>query len=133
MRRSLLLLALGLAAFACGPDGGGGDDDAPIDAPSGAPDAFAGPFDDFPEDPVIDGGGTPPNAPDLFGDPGSGSPTGGPCLVEPEVGTLFPRNWLRPRFSWIAGAGQNLFELRLTAANETSPLVVYTTSTTWTM
>jgi hypothetical protein len=83
---------------------------------------FDGPYDDFPVGPIVDGD-APDNADDLFGDPNSGEPTGGPCLVEPEIGTLFPRNWLRPRFSWLATGGQNLFELRITAENETNPLV----------
>lgn len=56
-----------------------------------------------------------------------------PCLVEPEPGTLFPKNWLPPRFSWIAGAGANLFELHVTVDNQAKDLVVYTTATSWTM
>ncbi len=69
----------------------------------------------------------------LFGPAGSGDPSGGPCLFEPETDTLFPHNWLRPRFRWNAGAGQNLFELRLHTTAETDDLVVYTASTSWTM
>src|SRR5262245_61148281 len=71
------------------PDGGG------------RPDAFVmqpvGPsvFTDFPANPMIDPG-VPANAPALFAP--QGDPTGGPCLLEPEMGSLFPRNWLRPRF-----------------------------------
>ena len=34
--------------------------------------------------------GAPANAPDLFADPGAA--TGGPCLLEPELGSQFPRN-----------------------------------------
>ncbi|HXI55509.1 MAG TPA: hypothetical protein VNO55_05590, partial [Polyangia bacterium] len=48
-------------------------------------------------------------------------------------GTLFPANWLRPRFSFQAPVGQSLFELRLHSASEKNDLVVYTTSPTWTM
>jgi hypothetical protein len=133
--RRLLLVGIAMAA-GCGPHDGnhgddGGGDDAAVDARV-APHAFSGPYDDFPGDPVIDTG-APTDAPGLFGDPTSGDPTGGPCLAEPEIGTLFPRNWLRPRFSWMPMAGENLYELRLTTANETNPLVVYTTATTWTM
>jgi len=125
MRASWLLV---LAVTACGShaghhDAGNGD---------GGIDAFAGPFPDFPPGPIIDTG-APADAPGLFGNPGSGAATGGPCMVEPEIGTLFPRNWLRPRFSWVPMGGENLFELRLTAANQINPLVVYTTATTWTM
>jgi hypothetical protein len=91
-----------------------------------------GPFSDFPPDPVIDPSASP-EAPTLFGDPNSGDPSGGPCLVEPEVGALFPKNWLRPRFRFIPAPGQNLFEIRLHAENQTNDLVVYTGSATWTM
>lgn len=125
--RPLVLLAL-LAA--CGNhhpragDGGTGD---------GAPlDAFEGPYSDFPVDPIIDTG-APMESGTLFGDPAQGLQTGGPCLIEPEIGTLFPKNWLRPRFTWIPTGSENFFELRLTAANQVNPLVVYTTATSWTM
>ena len=126
--RKLVLVAL---IAACGPhhphggDGGGGDDGASIDA-------FDGPYNDFPVDPIIDTG-APMASGTLFGDPTQGAQTGGPCLVEPEVGTLFPKNWLRPRFSWVPSGTENFFELRVTAANQINPLVVYTTATTWTM
>lgn len=93
-------------------------------------DAFTGPFSDFPATPVVDPS-APGNAGMLFG--GTGASSGGPCLIEPEVGTLFPQNWLRPRFSWVPAGSENLFELRLHAANELQDLVVYTASSTWTM
>jgi hypothetical protein len=118
-----------LALCACGShvghhgDGGTGD---------GGPDAFAGPFPDFPATPVIDTG-APADSGMLFGDPASGAATGGPCMIEPEIGTLFPNNWLRPRFTWVPTGSENFFELRLTAANQINPLVVYTTQTSWTM
>jgi hypothetical protein len=105
----------------------------------GSPDAiFDGPYADFPSSPVIDdadggGGSVPSNAPQLFGDADAGASSGGPCLVEPEIGALFPNNWLRPRFHFIAPSGENLFEIRLHAAKETDDLVVYTASTSWTM
>src|SRR5580704_2838062 len=104
----MLSRPLGIAALvsliglgACGPrhtgdgngpgsDGGTGDAPPPIDA-------FAGPYSDFPADPIIDGSDTPANGSTLFGAAGTGSATGGPCLIEPELGTLFPDNWLRPR------------------------------------
>jgi hypothetical protein len=92
----------------------------------------SGPWSDFPTDPVLDPS-APPNAPALFGPAGSGDPSGGPCLMEPEPGALFPRNWLRPRFRVTPGAGQNLFEIRIHTDAEASDLVVYTASTTWTM
>jgi len=91
-----------------------------------------GPFSDFPSTPILDGS-APANSPTLFGAGGSGMPTGGPCLSEPEIGALFPNNWLRPRFVFAASGGQNLFEIRLHAASQANDLVVYTTNTTWTM
>jgi hypothetical protein len=127
-------------AASCGPHTGGSSDDddhgADDAAATAGPDAFDGPWDDFPTAPIVDtdgGATTPPGAPGLFGDAGTGATTGGPCLIEPELGTLFPRNWLRPRFAWTATGGQNLFELRLTAADQRQPLIVYTTATHWTM
>src|SRR5512132_965299 len=92
----------------------------------------SGPFADFPGDPIIDPS-APADAPALFGPAGSGDPSGGPCLFEPEPGTLFPSNWLRPRFRFDGGANQNLFEIRLHTSDEIDDLVVYTSSTTWTM
>ena len=124
VRRFILLLIPLLAA--CGKHDAGTTVDAFVI------DAFAGPFPDFPVDPIVDTGVTP-DVPGLFGDPTSGAAMGGPCLVEPEVGTLFPNNWLRPRFSWIASGTENMFELQLTAANQINPLIVYTSATSWTM
>jgi hypothetical protein len=104
-----------------------------------------GPFTDFDADPVLDspdGGAAdgavevspPVNAAALFGPPNQGAQTGGPCLIEPEVGTLYPNNWLRPRFAWtVPNSAENLFELRLHVDNQTNDLVVYTTQTQWTM
>ncbi len=92
---------------------------------------------DFPSSPVLDvpdgGVAAPSNAAQLFGSPSQGAQSGGPCLIEPEVGSLYPKNWLRPRFRWVPAAGENLFELRLHAANQTNDLVVYTAATEWTM
>lgn len=96
-----------------------------------------GPFADFPKEPVLDassgGAPLPANIGTLFGAVGSGNPSGGPCLIEPEPGTLFPNNWLRPRFKLAAVGGQNVFEIRIHAENEINDLVVYTTSPTWKM
>ena len=84
---------------------------------------------DFPTTPVMVGS-APANAATIFGPAGSGSP-GGPCLIEPQDNTLFPYNWLRPRFRFTAGAG--LYEIRIHASNQANDLVVYTTDTKWTM
>jgi len=84
---------------------------------------------DFPTTPIV-AGGAPANAGTIFGGAGTGS-SGGPCLIEPQDNTLFPNNWLRPRFRFTSGAG--LYEIRLHAGNQANDLVVYTTETTWTM
>lgn len=102
-------------------------------------DAYTGPYADFPKDPIIDtadGGGsaTPQNAPQLFaGGSAGGADVKAPCLVEPEIGSMVPRNWLRPRFRWVQPGGSNLFEIRVHAANQTNDLVVYTRSSAWVM
>ncbi len=95
------------------------------------------PCTDFPPTPIIDtppGGSAPPSdVGSTFGPAGSGSATGGPCLLDPEDGSLFPKNWLRPRFALTPGMGEDTFEIRVHADIETNDLVVYTTGTTWTM
>ena len=133
------LASIVAAATSCASHvAGSGTDGGTIDGVPAPIDAFAGPYADFPTQPILDPAGAsnpaaPTNAGDLFGAAGSGAATGGPCLVEPEVGTLFPQNWLRPRFSWVPSGSENLFELRVTAGNQLNPLVVYTSATTWTM
>lgn len=124
-------LAVALVA-GCASKHGNGNGNGSADA--GGIDAYGGPFPDFPATPIADSGSASPpgNAATLFGAPGTGS-AGGPCMIEPEIGTLYPQNWLRPRFTWLASGSENLFELRITAANEVNPLVVYTTATQWTM
>jgi hypothetical protein len=121
----------GTAGSTTGTNSGSGGD---IGLGGGAP---VGPFADFPAQPVLDAtAGVTPVPADiatLFGGPGTGEPAGGPCLIEPEPGTLFPNNWLRPRFSMAPVGGQNVFEIRIHATNETNDLVVYTTSPTWKM
>jgi hypothetical protein len=124
-------------------DGTGGDvmftTDSPVFGEGGLP---TGPFTDFPATPILDmpdggvpdaGTSAPANSATLFGPASQGAQAGGPCLVEPEIGSLYPQNWLRPRFHWIAANGENLFEIRLHVANQTNDLVVYTTDVYWTM
>lgn len=96
-----------------------------------APVEPTGPVTDFPA-PVLDGT-APTNSPTLFGPPSQGATSGGPCLIEPENDVVYPQNWLRPRFTWNAVNGENLFELRLHVANQIDDSVVYSTNTTWTM
>lgn len=156
---SILAVALAAACGGSGSSGGGGaggeksvphddggtsvstvpDGDVPtlgggaIDGGQGstAPVQPTGPVTDFPA-PVLDGN-VPSGAAALFGPPGQGDPAGGPCLVEPSSDVLYPQNWLRPRFTWTAANGEDVFELRLHVANQIDDLVVYTTNSTWTM
>lgn len=95
----------------------------------GSVESNSGTFTDFPA-PIIDVG-APTNAAEIFGATPAGTATA-PCLSEPEIGALYPRNWLRPRFSFVA-PGATLFEIRLEIENQTAPLIVYTTSTAWKM
>jgi hypothetical protein len=125
------LIGLALAVAGCGggeiTDGHNGTPDGSVGNP--------GPYSDFPSTPFLDTG-VPNNAPALFGAADAtdgGMPGAGPCLTDPEIGSLFPRNWLRMRFHFTPAQGQNLFELRVHAAAEVNDLVVYTTQTTWTM
>lgn len=83
--------------------------------------------DDF-KVPVLDAD-VPAGAPGLFGAPGQAS--SGPCLVEPELGTLFPRNWLRPRFRFNAANQENLFEIKIDVPYEKTPLFIYTRNSTY--
>ena len=88
--------------------------------------------DDFGGGPVgPDGtsGSVPSGAAQIFSASGGGS--NGPCLYEPQDGTLFPNNWLRPRFSWTSTG--DLYELRVSGGNQADDLIVYTDQTTWTM
>jgi hypothetical protein len=156
-RRSLgLLLAVlsggGIAATnACGssengssfPVDSGSSDDGSTPLSDSGPglggDGSTGPHADFPASPIIDtpdgGPGAPANSAALFSGAGAPADAGAdaPCLVESEVGSLLPKNWLRPRFGWQSGGGENLYELRVHADNQLNDLVVYTTATEWTM
>ncbi len=133
----LLFITLSAAALlgACGPVRVGFENDSgPADVyvePDVGPDVAA-PTPIFPASPIIDGN-APANAPTLFGSPDSGAAAGGPCLAEPEIGTLIPQAWLRPRFRWIAPKGENLFELRVHVDGQPNDLLVYTTNSSWTM
>jgi hypothetical protein len=71
----------------------------------------------------------PANVASLF----SGSPgPGGPCIVDPPDGALFPNNWVRPRIRFQpASAAQTLFQVRVHADRQKNDLVVYTRSRTW--
>jgi hypothetical protein len=80
--------------------------------------------------PVL-GAGVLASAPALFAAPDVG--TDGPCVYEPEMGALFPNNWMRLRFRFTTTHQENLFEIKLVIPNETSPLVIYTAQSPYTL
>ncbi len=136
--RASTLIVCGLSAsvaLGCAPSGGHADPDGATPPPTidaSSPDAPSGgpPYSDFPAAPVLNTG-APADAPMLFGM--GGTATGGPCLIEPEIGTLFPNNWLRPRFTLVPAPGENLFEIRLHVDSQVNDLVIYSTTVRWTM
>ena len=66
----------------------------------------------------------------LFSGAASGT---GPCVVEPQDGTMFPRNWLRPRVNFYnAGSGQK-YRFTFHADREANDLVAYTSKIPWAM
>ena len=83
---------------------------------------------DFPAAPIVTGG-APSNAATMFG--GSGA-AAAPCLTEPEDGSLFPNNWLRPRVK-VSAPGAQVLEIRFHASMEANDLVVYTGQDSWAM
>lgn len=139
---ALAATATWIVIAACGEDSGESTFHEGVDSGSVVPDSgpsvfggdvSTGPYEDFPKDPVIDGT-TPANAAELFANGGAGTDSGsGPCLLEPEIGSLVPQNWLRPRFRWVPTADADIFEIRVHADNQSNDLVVYTTSPSWTM
>jgi hypothetical protein len=126
------------STFSGGPDGGsvGFGDSGVLPPPTaGDPPPRCNPCNDFPS-PIMDpaNGGPPANAAALFGAAPSGTPANNdPCLVEPEPGAIYPRNWLRPRVRWTTAGSADLFEIRFKVANQTSDLVVYTKAKEWKM
>src|SRR5450631_3599752 len=62
----------------------------------------------------------------MFGQP-SGS---GPCVTEPEDGSLFPNNWLRPR---VRVPGASYMKITVHADLEANDLVAYASGETWKM
>ena len=112
------------------------------DASSAAQDSgfngpLTGPFGDLPATPILDmpdgGAAAPSGSAQLFGPPSQGAQSGGPCLVEPRVGALYPNNWLRPRFAWDDAELRACSSCASHADNQTNDLVVYTTQLQWTM
>ncbi len=86
----------GAAGAAGSGSGVGGFGNWPVTGAAGTsiiPESCNGKCTDFPLEPRFDVGVSRDVA-GMFG-----APTGaaGPCVTEPENGTLFPNNWLRPR------------------------------------
>jgi hypothetical protein len=86
---------------------------------------------DFKSSPISD-----PKSPSAIpGNPASqfsGSPSGsGPCVTEPEDGSLLPYNWTRPRIKWTGASG--LVQITVHADIEANDLIVYTTADNWIM
>lgn len=86
---------------------------------------------DFPAAPVIADPMLPANIGDLFA--AGEQPTGGPCVAEPAMDAMIPRNWTPLFFEWSAPSGQNVFEIKIVVDNQVNPLVVYTTGSTFTV
>jgi len=108
-----------------------GDGGAPEEG--GAP-AMHGDATDLPQEPILEDG-VPANAPELFG-AATDDAAGALCVLEPQLsadgadGAMFPSNWLRPRFRFVAD-DFDLFELRLHSDAERNDLVVYTKEPSW--
>jgi hypothetical protein len=83
---------------------------------------------DFPATPIITGG-APANAPSMFGATGTAA---GPCISEPENGTLLPNNWLRPRVK-VSVPASSVLQITFHSVKEANDLVVYTAGDNWTM
>lgn len=157
-RPSVPLALLGLLAGCAGatiiPQGGGGGSGGGGNAGSGGlsidldakapttgvpPDQGAAPIacpdptacTDFPTAAIIDPK-SPTAVPSNPASQFSGSPSGsGPCVTEPEDGSLYPYNWTRPRIKWTGASG--LVQITVHADLEANDLVVYTMADNWIM
>lgn len=85
---------------------------------------------DFPEAPIFDD--VDKSVAALFGEPSEMMPSN-LCLLEPQDDSLFPANWIRPRFRFSTSGNEDVFEIRLHADRQKYDLVVYTKKTIWTM
>lgn len=119
------------AAGAGGSAGSGGSNTGGGGDGGGFIDPGTGPYGDFPMAPVVLDG-LEPGIATLF-EKTPGMEGVGPCLSEPPMDAMFPRNWTPLFFEWSAPAELNVFELRLEVENQIHPLVVYTTQPSYTM
>jgi len=124
---ALAAVGSGCAGVKQTPDGAGGGGGTGVRPGVGGrgmtAQACRGLCTDFPTAPIVDG-----NAPTNICNAPSGS---GPCITEPEEGTLFPNNWLRPRVS-VQGAGGPM-KITFHSEKEANDMVVYTNSNNWKM
>lgn len=132
---SSLALTAGLAT-ACrfDPNGGGASTikPPPINGHTTPPvirKPCTGQCTDFPSTPIL-ADGVPANAPTMFSGGGNGA---GPCITEPEDGTLFPANWLRPRVKVSGAPAGATLQIVIHSDLEANDLVVYASGDTWTM
>ncbi|MDX2055657.1 MAG: hypothetical protein SFV15_24860 [Polyangiaceae bacterium] len=65
--------------------------------------------------------------PDIAKNFPSASGASGPCILEPQAGTLLPANWLRPRFHFEGGTAP--YRISLSTPRETGTLDIYTADT----
>jgi|GEM_PF-517747 len=107
------------------------DDDATAEVGPSAPCADPQACPDFPAAPILDSTG----ATALPADPAKSFTVAawgaGPCVTEPEDGSLYPFNWTRPRIKWTGGGA--LAQITIQADTEAHNLVVYTTANFWVM
>jgi hypothetical protein len=82
--------------------------------------------DDFPADPVFEGGLGADTARTF-----AGSAQPGLCVIEPADGALIPANMLRPRVRFTGGG--DVHQITVSTPRERSELVVYTRSNPWTL
>jgi len=79
---------------------------------------------DLPDKPITEFGSNPP----LFD---QAAQSGGPCIIEPQDGTMIPGNWTRPRVYFTGGGDQH--QIIIHADREANDLVVYTAQNPWIM
>jgi hypothetical protein len=135
MKRAFLGFAF---VFACGGGGDnsnfdGGSKDATVDGDSGPftpPDTGPLTYSDFPSTPVVDPS-LPSNIGQQFGSPDAGT-AAAPCIAEPAADAMIPKNWT-PLFLEYAAGGANVYEITITADNQTNAGVFYVPTSTYTL
>ncbi|MEM7606532.1 MAG: hypothetical protein AAF411_14340 [Myxococcota bacterium] len=120
----LCLLCLLIATAGCGTMNMEFVDDAgpSMDA---APNARTDPWTRFADTPYVDG-----DADGLVNGFDGVASGAAPCLIEPQTGTLYPQNWLRPRIRWTALPGAEGYEIRMRAP-DVGELRAYTRAQSW--